>query len=123
MVKAVSAAVLDAALNNIKNGANRMVVCSGQPLTYADVTTMKLAEVAMAPADLTAGAGDVSGRKLTTTAKSGLSIAASGTANHIALANSVAGTLDLVTTCTAQALSTGGTVDVPAFKYEINAPT
>lgn len=123
MAKAGSVAVLDAALNQIKNGSNRMVVCSAQPLTYADVTTFKLAEVAMAPADHTLAAGDVSGRKTTTTAKTGIAIATSGTANHIALANSVALTLDFVTTCTAQALSTGGTVDVPAFKYEINNPT
>lgn len=124
MAKSVSAAVLDAALNAIKTGvSNRMVVCSTQPTTYAEVTTYNLAEVAMATGDYTLAAGDTSGRKLTTTAKTGISVATSGTAGHVALANSTNSTLDLVTTCTSQAINTGGTVDVPAWKYEINNPT
>lgn len=123
MVKAVGTAVLDSALNLIKNGANRMVVCAGQPISYADVTTRRLAEVAMAPADLTLAAGDISGRKVTGGAKVGISITAAGTADHIVWANSTALTFDVITTCTSQALSLGGTVDVPAWKYEINNPT
>lgn len=124
MAKAVATAVLDAALNVIKTGtSNRMVVCSAQPTTYAEVTTYKLAEVAMASGDYTLAAGDTSGRKVTTGAKTGISVATSGTATHVALANSTASTLDLVTTCTSQAINTGGTVDIPAWKFEINNPT
>lgn len=123
MAKAVATAVLDAALNDIKNNSDRMVVCSAQPTTYAEVTTYKLAEVAMAAADFTLAAGDTSGRKVTTAAKTGVSITTSGTASHIALASSVRSQLDLVTTCTSQAISTGGTVDIPAWKWEINNPT
>lgn len=123
MAKFVSSAVLDTLLNAIKNGSNRMVVCSAQPTTYAEITTYKLAEVAMAAADYSLANGDVSGRKLTTALKSAIAIASNGTATHIALGNSGATTLDFVTTCTSQALNTGGTVDVPAWKMEVNQPT
>ncbi len=124
MAKTVGTNVLDGALNIIKNTpSNRMVVCAGQPANYAAVTTQRLAEVAMAAVDFTLAAGDVSGRKVTTGTKTGISITTSGTADHIVLCNSVNSTIDLITTCTSQALNTGGTVDVPAFKYEINNPT
>jgi hypothetical protein len=123
MAKLVGSAVLDAALNAIKTGSNRMVVCSSQPTTYAELTTFKLAEVAMASGDYTLANGDTSGRKVTMGAKTGVSVATSGTATHVGLGNSTNSTLDLVTTCTSQAISTGGTVDIPAWKYEINQPT
>jgi hypothetical protein len=114
MAKSVSTAILDLALNGIKTGvSNRMVVCSAQPTTYAELTTFKLAEQAMVTGDYTLAAGDTSG----------ISITANGTATHVGLGNSTGSTLDLVTTCTSQALNTGGTVDVPAWKWEINNPT
>ena len=123
MAKVVGIAILDAALNAIKNGSNRLVVCSAQPTSYAEVTSFRLAEVAVVPADLVLGAGDVSGRKVTAAAKAGVAISANGTATHVCLANSTNSTVDVVTTCTSQALSTGGTVDIPSWKYEINQPT
>lgn len=124
MAKSVATAVLDLALNDIKNNANKMVVCTSQPTTYTEAnTTYKLAEVAMASGDYTLAAGDTSGRKVTMAAKSGLSILSNGTAQHVALINTGDSSLKLVTTCTSQALSTGGTVDVPSWKYEINNPT
>jgi hypothetical protein len=124
MAKSVSSTVLDAALNLIKNNANQMVVCSAQPTTYAEANaTFKLASVAMAAGDYTLAAGDTSGRKATMGAKSGLAVATSGTATHIALIDTVNSVLYLVTTCTSQAINTGGTVDIPAWKYEIQNPT
>lgn len=124
MAKAVGTHILDLALNGLKTGtSNRQVVCSAQPTTYAEITTYKLAEQAMVNGDYTLAAGDTSGRKATVAAKTGISVATSGTATHIALGNSTNSTLDLVTTCTSQAINTGGTVDIPAWKYEINAPT
>jgi len=124
MAKSVSTAILDLALNGIKTGtSNRMVVCSAQPTTYAEITTYKLAEVAMASGDYTLAAGDTSGRKITMAAKTGVSVATSGTATHVALGNSTGSTLDLVTTCTSQAINTGGTVDIGTWKWEINNPT
>jgi len=122
MAKSVNATVLDQALNYIKNNANLMTVCTSQPTTRTEaVTTYALADVAMATGDFTLAAGDTSGRKVTTAAKTGITIDANGTAQHVALTSATE--LLLVTTCTSQALNTGGTVDVPAWKWEINNPT
>jgi len=116
--------ILDVALNVIKNNANKMVVCSSQPTTYAEANaTFMLANVAMASGDFTLAAGDTSGRKITSGAKTGISITNSGTAQHVAWIDSTNSKLYVVTTCTSQAINTGGTVDVPAWKYEINQPT
>lgn len=124
MAKSVNTAVLDLALNDIKTNGTKMVVCSAQPTTYAEANaTFMLANVAMSSADYTLAAGDTSGRKVTTGAKTGNTITNSGTATHVAIIDTVNSVLKLVTTCTSQALSTGGTVDIPAWKWEINNPT
>lgn len=124
MAKSVNTAVLDLALNDIKTNGNKMVVCSAQPTTYAEANaTYMLANVVMASTDYTLAAGDTSGRKVTTGAKTGISITNSGTATHVAIIDTTNSILKLVTTCTSQALNTGGTVDVPAWKWEINNPT
>lgn len=124
MAKSVAAAVLDLALNDIKTNANKQTVCSAQPTTYAEGNaTFMLANVAMASGDYTLANGDVSGRKVTMAAKSGVSITNSGTATHVSLVDTVNSALKLVTTCTSQAISVGGTVDIPTWKFEINNPT
>lgn len=120
MAKSAANDVLDPSLAEIAT-ATIMTVCSAQPLTRAEaVTTYALADVAVAPADFTI-ADDTSGRKVTVAAKAGVPIDTSGTANHVALCD---GTVLLaVTTCTSQALTAGGTVDIPAFKANIGDPT
>ena len=121
MAKAVDNSVLDAALGIIDN-AIRMAVCSSQPANYAAIAAAKLAEATMAPGDFTIAAGDTSGRKVTMAAKSGVAITASGTATHIVLHDN-ASVMQYVTTCTSQALTSGNTVNIPAWKVEIAAPT
>jgi hypothetical protein len=124
MAKSVATAVLDLALNDIKTNANKMTVCSSQPTTYTEANaTFMLANVTMASGDYTLAAGDTSGRKVTTAQKTGISISNNGTAQHVALIDTTNTVLKLVTTCTSQALNTGGTVDVPGWKWEINNPT
>jgi Flp pilus assembly protein TadG len=71
--------------------------------------------------DYTAADGDSSGRKVTTTQKSAVSVTASGDAKHIVL--SVGGVIKLTTTCTTQTLTSGNTVTIPAFKCEFADPT
>ena len=126
MTKTVNSAEQDAALNYIA-ASTRMCVCNAQPTTYANaITDYMLAYTAM-----TAGAGagdytlaaDSSGRKLTTTAKSGVAITNSGTALYIALVTTADTTLRAVTSCTSQVLVAGGTVDIPAFKCNVQDPT
>ena len=77
----------------------------------------------LAGGDFTKANGDVSGRKTTLAAKTGLSIHTSGTADHVATIDDVTKTLLDVTTVTAQALTSGGTVDTGAWDHEIQDAT
>lgn len=103
---------------------DRMYVCSAEPANYAGIAAVTLATVTMTPTtDYTKANGDTSGRKCTIAAKSGQSVTATGTATHIALALVSDTTLRYVTTCTSQALTSGNTVSIPAWKIEIADPT
>lgn len=119
MSKYVNPAVLDGALNIVR-GATRMVALNGQPADYAAADAGKLAEAALAAGDFALDAGDLPGRKLTIAAKSGLTVAAPGTADHIALLDGAS--LLYVTTCPPQALPAGGTVSIGAWAVEVNDP-
>lgn len=122
MAKVAPDAMIDASLDYVA-GCDLMIVCSAEPSSYADATTVvDLADVAMAGGDFTK-ANDTSGRKVTMGAKSAVPIDHSGTATHIALCKSGDTTLRYVTTCTSQALTAGGTVDFPAWKINIADPT
>lgn len=121
MAKSVNNSVLDSALNYIKNNCNLMTACSAEPtnLTQA-TTTYKLADVSMATGDFTV-ADDTSGRKVTVAAKSAVPVDTTGDATHTALCSATE--LLLVTTCTTQTLTSGNTVDFPAWKYNLQDPT
>ncbi len=121
MSKFCSNAVFDAALTRITT-ATRMVALNGQPASYAAADTGRLSEAALAPADFALANGDISGRKVTVAAKSGLAVIAAGTVDHIALLDPVTTTLLYVTTCPAQAIVTGGTVSLGGWQVEINQP-
>lgn len=124
MAKSVHDDVLDGALNIIKNNCTRMVACSTQPTTYTEANaTFALADVTMASGDFTAANGDTSGRKLTIAAKSGVTVDASGTYQHVALLDVTNSKLLYVTTGTSQSLTSGNTVNFPAWKIEIADPT
>lgn len=118
MAKIETAAMTDGGLTKMGTCVTQ-TVCAGQPTSFADITTRKLAAVTLAGGDFTLAAGDTSGRKSTVAQKSAISITASGTADHVAIDD---GTNYIVTTCTSQALTSGGTVTIPAWKKEINAP-
>lgn len=119
MAKFVADAVLDAPLNKIAT-ATRLVVCSGQPANFAGIAAVALADVTMTAGagngDYTIADGDVSGRKLTVLAQTGVPVDSSGTATHIALDDGT--TLLHVTTCTSQVLTAGNTVNTPAYDAE-----
>lgn len=122
MAKSVHDTVLDGAFD-ILDQANLMTACSSEPTTRTEaVTTFKLADVAMTVnSDYTKANGDTSGRKVTVAAKSAVPIDTSGTATHVALVDGT--NLLYVTTCTSQALTSGGTVDFPAWDVEIADPS
>lgn len=124
MAKWANDALMDAALAYIQ-GCDRMSVCSQQPTTYTEgLTTYMLAIVNMTiNTDFPITDGAVNGRKVTVAAKSGVTITNSGTATHVALLKTGDTTLRLVTTCTSQALTAGGTVDFPAWTHTVADPT
>ena len=114
--------VLDAALNYLKTNGAKLCVCSSEPTTYAAATTTyKLASVAINSTDFTGPADDTSGRKITVTAQSSISVTASGSAQHIALVTASA--LMNVTTCSTQSLTASNAVSVPAWETAIADPT
>lgn len=122
MAKFANDAVMDAALNELKNNGNLMIACSAQPTTRTEaVTTYALADVAMSGTDFTLANGDTSGRKLTVAAKSAVTVDTSGAANHVAIVDG--SRLLYVTTCTSQALTSGNTVNFPAWDIEIADPS
>ncbi len=122
MAKFASTDVLDGSLNIVR-ASTRMVAVSGQPATYAAADAGRLAEAALVTGDFALAAGDISGRKVTIAAKSGLSVIAAGTADHVALLDGTTSRLLYVTTCPAQALAAGGTVSIASWSVEIGAPS
>lgn len=127
MSKWANDTIMDAALG-VVDDATLICVCSQQPATYAEASsTYKLASTTLTAGagngDFTLADGDSSGRKITISQKSNISIASSGTATHVALCVSGSSTLLYVTTCTSQVLTAGGTVTVPSWRIEISDPT
>ena len=120
MAKNMTNAMYDGGLDKMAT-ATRITVLSDEPTSITDITTtLKLASTTLTSGDFTKAAGDVSGRKVTVAQKSNVSIASSGNATHVAVDD---GTDWVVTTCTSQALTAGGTVTIPAWKREIASPT
>ncbi len=120
MAKNMPPATLDLMLDQA--AGDNVHVCSAEPTTYTEAnSTYKLATQAISSVNYAKAAGDVSGRKNTLTPPTGTSIANSGTATHVAVTNGT--TLKLVTTCTSQALTAGGSVDIGAFAHEVRAPS
>lgn len=126
MAKAVPDAILDASLDAIAL-STILHICSGQPANYAGIAAVSLGSVVLTAGngngDFTIANGDTSGRKLTVAAQSGVSVTATGTANHFALASTGDTTLRYVTTCTSQSVTSGNTANIGAWDIEIADPT
>jgi len=125
MAKKVDDSVLDAALNELKNKCNLMTVCTGEPLTFAAANVGGanfLGDVAMIATDFTLANGTVSGRKLSVATKAGVNVDASGTADHVALLDSVNNIILYVTTCTALGLTAGSSLTFNGWDIEIADP-
>lgn len=124
MGKALPNDVLDGGLTVIAT-ATQLDVCS-DVATPTDLTG-SLAHVTLTAGDgngdYVIGDGDASGRKIAVAQQADIAIDGAGTqdANHVVL--SLSGVIKLVTTCTQQPLTNGGTVTVPSFDYEQPDPT
>lgn len=124
MGKVVHDDVLDGALNILKNNCTRVTLCSQEPTSFAEANaTYKLADQTVDSTDFTLANGDVSGRKVTVAAQTGVVIDSSGTSNHYALLDVANSKLLYVTTHPGQALTAANTADIGAFDIEIEDPT
>lgn len=128
MAKSSHDDVLDALGNYLKTNGNKMTVCEGEPTTYEHANSTKgvgagkaLADVAMAGGDYTL-ANHTSGRKVTMAEKADVLIDASGTADHVAIVDTVTEKLLYVTTCTEQVLTAGNTVTFPEWFGAVEDP-
>ena len=122
MGKSIHNDVLDAAHDHTATAT--LLSVTSDVGTPTDLTNT-LASVALTAGDgngdYVIGEGDTNGRKVAVAEQAAISITATGTALHVVL--SLSGTILLTTTCTSQALTSGGTVTVPTFDDEIADPT
>lgn len=119
MAKAVTDGFLDGTLDNI-SGSTALNITTAEPISVAECDSLSLIPPhTLTGADFVKANGDTSGRKVTVQAQNTLSIDVSGTATHVCINDGV----DFyVTTATSQALTSGGTVSVPAWDIEIADP-
>lgn len=120
MAKATPDVVLDQMLDYLAAQATTLVVTSAEPANFAGIAAVALADVTIDSGDFSKANGVTNGRRTTIAQQSAVPIDASGTATHVVLAS--ASVLLYVTTCTSQALTSGGTVTVPAWDIEIADP-
>ena len=130
MAKFALDAIMDAALNEVVNNADQVVVCNGQPATYADATTDSgsggnaLGEAAIGAGDFTLADGDTSGRKYDYGGTTGIDVDVSATADNVAFIDDTNSRLLVVTTISnSQSVTAGNTMDVQAFDHEIQDPS
>ena len=131
MGKWVADAVLDAALNHIKNNSTRVTLCNAQPADYSkavnDPSTSsgnRLADVSISSADFGSPQnGDVSGRKIQVDAQSSISVDVTGTVTHLAMVDVSSTVLLYVTTVSSQAVTAGNKANIPAWDIEFRDPS
>ena len=114
--------MLDAAAPSIGGGAT-IHITAGQPTGIAGGTIQGATELASATMTGTYTKSDRAGggRQNTVPAQSDLNITADGNADHVCLTNG-SDTLYQVTTCTPQALTSGGTVSTSTYNHELADP-
>lgn len=119
MAKVVPDAMIDGGLT-LDTGLNQVVVCAGQPTSYADVAARALATASISAPTL--GAGSPDGRQSNIPAANNITVSASGTADHVAYRDTV-NSRYIVTTCASTALVANGsnTVSVTATTRRIGA--
>lgn len=126
MAKKVLDAVMDAALNEVINNADQVVICDGEPADYTDATTDSgsgghaLGEAAIGSGDFTLADGDTSGRKYDYGGTTGITVDVDGQADHVAFVDDTNSRLLVVTTVSnSQQVTAGNTADVQPFDHEI----
>lgn len=120
MAKLATDAMIDGGLDKISL-CTTITICAGQPTSYADIDVKGLIPGhTLTGGDFSISDGVVDGRRVTIAQQATLSIDVSNDADHVAIDD---GTDYYITTCTTQALTSGGTVTIPAWDIEIADPT
>lgn len=123
MSKAIDYNSMDAALNDIKNNATKLHICSAQPAAFANVAGLSLGFVAVAGEDFTLQNGVNSGRRLSITTKTVAGTGA-GTGTYAVLVDDNNSRIKAVTTAPNYAMTNGGNQSVPGYDvWEIEDPT
>lgn len=123
MTKFANDLVMDAAFDFVIAEAERLVVLSSFPATYAAVAAATLADDPVVGGDFAKSDGDTNGRKVRVAQQSAVPIDVSGTATHVGIVDDAGTRILLVTECTPQVLTAGGTVTIPVWDEEIGDPT
>lgn len=126
MAKWSNDAMLDTALQYIRNNVKKTCVLTAQPTLRAHCTAATVLALTTISTTMTIGNGDLSGRKITIPQAATIAVNATGVASHVALYSTVAGSTGLhyVTQCSTQALtSTSNQVTIPAWDIEIADPS
>lgn len=113
--------VLDAGLDVLAR-ADRLLVLNGQPADLAAALAAPLAAANLAPADFATSDAPDGGRQLAVSARSGLLALANGTADHVALIDTVGGRLLYVTICPPQPVLAGAALNVAAWTVVASPP-
>lgn len=102
---------------------NQVMVCAGQPTSYADAASKSLATASLGSSP-TLGAGSPDGRQSSIPAVSNITITTSGTADHVCYRDTT-NSRYIVTTCSSTAIVANGsnTVSVGATTRRIAAAT
>lgn len=115
----------DAYLNNIINNADQIVLCSGQPANFAAAQSggaNYLGEASITSANMTLGAGSPSGRTMTVAGITGINATNGGTADHVALVDTVNSVLLLVDTISpTETLTAGNNYNTNSFTLNLPA--
>lgn len=115
--------ILNASLNYIRDNADKMVLCSQQPTTYAQAnTTYKLAEVSLSSGDFTVTSGLSSGRRVIVAEKSSVPVLADGTVSHWALVDTSTSKLLFVSPASNVTVSSAGSFNGSTVYIEIRDP-
>lgn len=120
MAKWANDSVLDAYLDKVATGT-QILVTTTQPTTRANALSAALATASLASGDFTKADATPNGRQVTIAQKASVPVTATGSATHVAIVDGT--NLLYVTTCTAQTLTSGNTVTIPAWTASVSDPS
>lgn len=120
MAKWANDSVLDSLLDKVAT-STQLLVTSSQPATRAAALSASLASKTITSGDFAKADATPNGRKVTVAQQTEVPVTASGSATHVSLVDGT--NLLYVTTVTAQTLTSGNTVTVPAWTVSVSDPS